>query len=143
MHRPQSAQSTAQGARAQSGDDYRANAASRHRHAGMTRIPRAAHAGLALLASISLAACAATAGDPPSHRVSVEGRTYLISQLTAGTWTATAPGAAKEVAGSPTGRAALLQAIEQRSGCKVTDSDYSRNGMQLDAQVDCASRLKN
>jgi hypothetical protein len=41
------------------------------------------------------------------------------------------------------GRAALLQAIEQRSGCKVTDSDYSRNGTQLDAQVDCASRLKN
>jgi hypothetical protein len=109
----------------------------------MTRVPRAAHIGLALLASISLAACAATAGDPPSHRVSIEGRPYLISQLTAGTWTATAPGAAKEVAGSPSGRAALLQAIEQHSGCKVTDSDYSRNGTQLDAQVDCASRLKN
>jgi hypothetical protein len=109
----------------------------------MTRAPRAVHTGLALLASFSLAACAATAGDPPSHRVSVEGRTYLISQLTAGTWTATAPGAATDVAGGPSGRASLLQAIEQRSGCKVTDSDYSRNGMQLDAQVDCASRLKN
>jgi hypothetical protein len=108
----------------------------------MTRLLRFGHAGLAIAASISLAACAA-AGDPPSHRVSVDGQTYLISQLTAGTWTATAPGAAKEVAGSPAGRAALLQAIEQRSGCKVTDSDYSRNGTQLDAQVDCASRLKN
>jgi hypothetical protein len=40
-------------------------------------------------------------------------------------------------------RTALLTAIEQRSGCKVTDADYSRGGMQLDAQVDCASRLKN
>jgi len=37
----------------------------------------------------------------------------------------------------------LLLAIEQHSGCKVTDVDYSRGGMQLDAQVDCASRLKN
>ncbi|AYQ29713.1 MULTISPECIES: hypothetical protein [unclassified Polaromonas] len=111
----------------------------------MTRISRAeqaAQAGLAMLASAGLAACALTAGDPPSHPVSVEGRTYLISQLTAGTWTATAPGTA-HVASSSSGRAALLQAIEQRSGCKVTDSDYSRNGMQLDAQVDCDSRLKN
>ncbi|WP_175541637.1 hypothetical protein [Polaromonas sp. YR568] len=98
---------------------------------------------LAVLTGITLAACATTAGDPPSHRVSVEGRTYLISQLTAGTWTATAPNPANAVAGSPPGRAALLQAIEQHSGCKVTDSDYSRNGTQLDAQVDCDSRLKN
>lgn len=109
----------------------------------MTRVSPAAQAGLAILVAISLAGCATTAGDPPAHRISVEGRTYLISQLTAGTWTATAPGAAREVAGSPSGRTALLQAIEQRSGCKVTDSDYSRNGWQLDAQVDCASRLKN
>jgi hypothetical protein len=105
---------------------------------------RTANTGLALLAGIALAGCAASAaGDPPAHRVSVEGRTYLISQLTASTWTATAPGAAREVAGSPSGRTALLQAIEQRSGCKVTDSDYSRNGRQLDAQIDCASRLKD
>lgn len=110
----------------------------------MTGLLRAAQTGLAILAGIGLAGCAANgAGEPPAHRVNVEGRTYLISQLTAGTWTATAPGAASEVAGSPSGRTALLQAIEQRSGCKVTDSDYSRNGMQLDAQVDCASRLKN
>ena len=109
----------------------------------MTQISGGALAGLAILSALSLAGCAATAGDPPSHRVSVEGRTYLISQLTAGTWTATAPGAANPVAGSSSGRAALLQAIEQRSGCKVTDSDYSRNGLQLDAQVDCPSGLKN
>jgi hypothetical protein len=98
---------------------------------------------MAMLAAVTLSGCAATAGDPPTHRVSVEGRTYLISQLTAGTWTASAPNAAGAVARSPSGRAALLQAIEERSGCKVTDSDYSRNGTQLDAQVDCDSRLKN
>lgn len=110
----------------------------------MTRPLRAALMELAVFAGMSLAGCAANrAGDAPSHRVSVEGRTYLISQLTASTWTATTPGAASPVAGTPPGRAALLQAIEQHSGCKVTDSDYSRGGMQLDAQVDCASRLKN
>jgi hypothetical protein len=109
----------------------------------MTSLSRAAQSTLAVLTSIGVAACAATAGDPPSHPVSVEGRTYLISQLTAGTWTATAPNATNAVAASSSGRAALLQAIEQRSGCKVTDSDYSRNGTQLDAQVDCDSRLKN
>lgn len=113
----------------------------------MTRTLRTAQAvtraGQAILAAAGMVACAAAASDPPSHSVSVEGQTYLISQLTAGTWTATAPGAANQVSGSSSGRAALLRAIEQHSGCKVTDSDYSRNGMQLDAQVDCASRLKN
>jgi hypothetical protein len=108
----------------------------------MTPRWRAAYV-LALSAGITVAGCATPAGDPPAHRVSVEGRTYLISQLTAGTWTAAAPGAAGDVSASASGRAALLQAIEQRSGCKVTDSDYSRDGKQLDAQVDCASRLKN
>lgn len=84
------------------------------------------------------------AADPPAHRVTVEGQTYLISQLTASTWTAIAPGPKNGSATStPSGRAALLQAIELRSGCKVTDADYSRNGVQLDAQVDCASSLKN
>jgi hypothetical protein len=110
----------------------------------MTRLPRAALMGLAVLAGANLAGCAANrAGDAPSHRVSVEGRTYLISQLTASTWTATTPGSAGPVIGTSSGRAALLQAIEQHSGCKVTDSDYSPNGKQLDAQIDCASRLKN
>ena len=110
----------------------------------MTRLLRAALTGLAVLAGIGVAGCAANrAADAPSHRVSVEGRTYLISQLTASTWTATAPGAGGPVIGTPSGRAALLQAIEQHSGCKVTDSDYSRGGMQLDAQIDCASRLTN
>ena len=94
-------------------------------------------------ASAVLAGCAGLRGaDPAAQRVTVEGRPYLISALTAGTWTATSPGASP-IATAPSARAALLQAIEQHSGCKVTDADYSRGGMQLDAQVDCASRLKN
>jgi hypothetical protein len=96
-----------------------------------------------LLCGAWLAGCAAPdAADPRAQRVNVEGRTYLISPLTAGTWTATSPNAS-QVSSTPSGRAALLQAIEQSSGCKVTDADYSRGGRQLDAQVDCASRLKN
>lgn len=94
-----------------------------------------------LLCGAWLAGCAATS-DPLVQRVTVEGRTYLLSPLTAGTWTATAP-AASPISTTPSVRTALLTAIEQRSGCKVTDADYSRGGMQLDAQVDCASRLKN
>jgi hypothetical protein len=89
-----------------------------------------------------LAGCAATS-DPLAQRVTVEGRAYLLSPLTAGTWTATSSPAASPISTTPSARTALLAAIEQRSGCKVTDVDYSRGGMQLDAQVDCASRLKN
>lgn len=98
---------------------------------------------LALLCGAWLAGCAGMrAADPAAQRVNVEGRTYLISALTAGTWTATSP-AASPISTTPSVRTALLAAIEQHSGCKVTDVDYSRGGMQLDAQVDCASRLKN
>jgi hypothetical protein len=97
-----------------------------------------------MFAAICLAGCAGTTAEPPPHPVSVDGQTYLISQLTAGTWTAIAPGSkGGSVISTPAGRAVLLQAIELRSGCKVTDADYSRNGVQLDAQVDCASSLKN
>jgi len=98
---------------------------------------------LTLLCAAWLAGCAVPgAVDPPAQRVNVEGRSYLISQLTAGTWTATSP-ISSEISSAPSVRAALLQAIEKSSGCKVTDADYSRGGMQLDAQVDCGSGLKN
>jgi hypothetical protein len=100
-------------------------------------------AGSALLCMTGLSGCATMgAADPPAQRVSIEGQTYLVSQLTAGTWTATSAGAT-QLSSTPAGRAALLQAIEKTSGCKVTDADYSRSGMQFDAQVDCASQLKN
>ncbi|WP_411881087.1 hypothetical protein [Polaromonas sp. YR568] len=96
-----------------------------------------------LLCTAWLAGCAAPgAADPPAQRVNVDGRTYLISQLTAGTWTATSAGTT-QLSSTPSGRAALLQAIEKTSGCKVTDADYSHSGMQFDAQVDCADPLKN
>lgn len=96
-----------------------------------------------LLCAAWLAGCAAPgAADPPAQRVNVEGRTYLISQLTAGTWTATSP-IPSAISSAPSVRESLLQAIEKSSGCKVTDADYSRSGMQFDAQVDCADQLKN
>jgi hypothetical protein len=110
----------------------------------MTQFQRAAlAAGSTVLCITWLAGCATMgAADPPAQRVSIEGKTYLISQLTAGTWTATSQGAA-QLSSTPAGRAALLQAIEKTSGCTITDADYSRSGMQFDAQVDCASQIKN
>lgn len=101
---------------------------------------------ITVLACICLSACAANpfTGDAATHTVNLDGKTYLISQLTAGTWTATASGLLrKTLADDAAGKAALLSAIEKTSGCKVTDSDYSRRGMQLDAQVDCGKGLKN
>lgn len=110
----------------------------------------AASAGL-LASSMLLGACslpvvsssAASPADPQAQTVTVEGSSYLISPLTAGTWTATTTVSGRPVVNSASGKAALLQAIEKTSGCKVTDSDFSRQGLQLDAQVDCGARLKN
>ncbi|OYY45773.1 MAG: hypothetical protein B7Y03_15680 [Polaromonas sp. 24-62-144] len=76
----------------------------------------------------------------------VDGQTYDIGQLTESTWTALSRADAGNIGSAATGtahRGAVLQAIERASGCKVTDSDYSLQGRQLDAQVDCAGRLKN
>lgn len=94
------------------------------------------------LVTLCLGACAWMA-SPAEYQVSVEGEPYVLSQLTAGTWTALSTGLTTPSASKPSARAALLQAIERASGCKVTESDYSREGRQLDAQVDCGSRLKN
>ena len=44
---------------------------------------------------------------------------------------------------SPKDQAALRVAIEKHTGCKVTNSNYTSQGLQLDAQVDCANHLKN
>ena len=110
----------------------------------MKAFPQAASiASWALLLCGGLAGCAGMrAADPAAQRVHVEGRSYLVSALTAGTWIASSP-TAGPLPTTPSVRSALLAAIEQHSGCRVTDADYSRGGMQLDAQVDCASRLKN
>ena len=106
---------------------------------------------LILAGSVLLSACtlpvvsssAASPVDPQAQTVSVEGTSYLLSPLTASTWTATTKSTDRPVVNSASGKAALLQAIEKTSGCKVTDSDFSRQGLQLDAQVDCGARLKN
>jgi hypothetical protein len=103
-------------------------------------------AGSALLSACTLpvaSSSAASPADPQAQTVSVEGSSYLISPLTASTWTATTTVADRPVVNSASGKAALLQAIEKTSGCKVTDSDFSRQGRQLDAQVDCGAGLKN
>lgn len=93
---------------------------------------------------MALAACASSpVQETASTTVHIAGSPYLIAQLTAGTWTATAAGSPRAINGGSPGKAALLAAIEQASRCKVTDSDYSRQGMQLDAQVDCGGRLGN
>ena len=103
---------------------------------------------LAVVASLCLGACTltATGNRPLQHRVMVDGKPYTITQLTASTWTAIAASPALDTpAAAPARahRAALLRIIEQTSGCKVSDSDYSNQPAQLDAQVDCASRLQN
>jgi hypothetical protein len=100
---------------------------------------------LIALGGICLSACTlpSSPGDPVTHQVSVDGQPYQLSQLTAGTWIATASGVARPLESSLSSRAALLEAIEKTSGCQATDSDYSRQGRQLDAQVDCGSKLNN
>jgi hypothetical protein len=103
---------------------------------------------LALLAlSACLSACAMTgpASDLPDRSaVVVDGQLYDIGRLTESTWTAISPpgaGSAPNIGAAH--RIAVTLAIERASGCKVTDTDYSLEGRQLNAQVDCASRLKN
>ncbi|WP_309683918.1 hypothetical protein [Polaromonas sp.] len=99
---------------------------------------------LLALGSVCLASCAliAPSGEAVVRKVVVQGESYNLSQLTAGTWVAILAGAPKPV-NRGASKAELLRAIEQASGCKVTDSDYSRQGQQLDAQVDCGERMAN
>lgn len=95
--------------------------------------------------ALSLSACVL---GPLSHapgRQSADagGAAYVVTQLTASTWTLTKPGLRGLLPTSPEDQAALRVAIEKHTGCKVTDSNYASQGLQLDAQVDCANRLKN
>jgi hypothetical protein len=99
-----------------------------------------------LTAAVCLGGCAMTGPGqelPVRNAVVVDGQRYDIGRLTESTWTAMSqPGAATPTQGAAH-RIAVTQAIERASGCKVTDSDYALDGRQLNAQVDCASRLKN
>lgn len=94
---------------------------------------------LALATCAGLTACSMTPLGiaPEVHKISLNGESYSLTQLTASTWTATASGPSKNVNRGAGLTAGLRQAIEKTSGCKVTDSDYSQAGRQFDAQVDC------
>jgi hypothetical protein len=99
---------------------------------------------LALPALLAACAMSGPAGDlPAKSAVVVDGQLYDIGRLTESTWTAIPPPGASSPTNGAAHRLAVLQAIERASGCKVTDSDYQLEGRQLDAQVDCASKLKN
>ena len=99
---------------------------------------------LVLSACLSACAFSGPGGDLPDRRVVlVDGQRYDIGRLTESTWTAISqPGASLPHSGAAH-RLAVLQAIERASGCRVSDSDYSLEGRQLNAQLDCVSRLKN
>ncbi len=99
---------------------------------------------LLTLASASLGACALMPlpNEPVAQKVSVEGETHLLTQITDSTWTARSA-VRKPLASTPASTAALRLAVEQASGCKVTDSDYSAQGRQFDAQVSCDSKRPN
>ncbi len=108
----------------------------------MKRFTGGATSSALLLVALGLTACSGL-GTPPagaSRQVELEGRSYQVEQITASTWTATPPAGQP---GQETGAARLVQAIEKASGCKVTDSSFGQQAGQLNAQVDCGSRLKN
>ena len=100
---------------------------------------------LLALAGLTLSACTANPlpAEETARTVMVDGQPHFVRQLTASTWTATLAGTARAATSKPVDEAALLLAIEKKSGCKVTDSNYSRQAFQFDAQVDCGGRLKN
>lgn len=100
---------------------------------------------LLTVASTGLSACALMPlpNDPVAQKVSINGETHLLTQITDSTWTVRTEGNLKTLAATPANSAALGLAVEQASGCKVTDSDYSRQGRQFDAQVNCDSKLAN
>ena len=98
-----------------------------------------------LSASLLLMACAGqTASQAPKGvTMRIGGDRYIIHQLTAGTWTLTSTTPGKPLNEAESELAALVKAVETQSGCKVSDSDFSRAGMQFDAQVDCHGEIKN
>lgn len=101
-------------------------------------------ASLALSAGLSACALSGPDVDLPGRSAAVvDGQLYDIGRLTESTWTAISQQRTGTSTAGPAHRIAVILAIERTSGCKVTNSDYSIEGRQLNAQVDCASRLKN
>ena len=103
--------------------------------------------GLMLLAvaALGLGACAWQPGptEPPARVVTLGDENFYLTQITESTWIASAAGSRKAFAQTLEVTAFLRQAVEAASGCTVTDSDYSRQKMQFDAQVSCAGSPKN
>lgn len=100
---------------------------------------------LLLTAGAGLSACSLIPlpGEPVAHKVKVNGEIFILKQITESTWTANSSGSLKTLAATSASTAALREAVEKTSGCRVTDSDFSRQGKQFDAQVDCGSNLAN
>lgn len=100
---------------------------------------------LLALASLGTSGCAQLTGntEPPARSVTLGGESYVVRQITESTWTASAGGSQKTLARTPAATALLQKAVEMVSGCRVSDSDYSRQGTQFDAQVSCAGELAN
>lgn len=100
---------------------------------------------LVFIVGVNLAGCAMVPSldEAVIHKVIVNGENYLLSPLTESTWVVSSTGVPKTLANTPAAVIAFQKAIETASGCKVTDSDYSREGKQFDAQVDCDRKLAN
>ncbi len=98
-----------------------------------------------IFSMVSLSACAGkvTLSEPTERTKRIGGDAYVISQITASTWSAIGTALKSDLPASSPTRLALLSEIERLSGCKVTHSDYSAQTRQLDAQVDCGRQLKN
>lgn len=93
-----------------------------------------------LLALLSACTVTPMAAVSPAQTVQLDGVAYRVEQITDSTWTVASPMALPD---GPQKTASLVGAIEKASGCKVTDSSYGRQGAALNAQVDCASKLRN
>ena len=100
---------------------------------------------LVAVVSLGMSGCAMLAGnaESPARNVTLGGESYVVRQITESTWTASAAGNQKILTATPAAAASLQKAVEMVSGCSVTDSDYSRQGTQFDAQVSCAGGLAN
>ena len=98
-----------------------------------------------LLPAVALCACGAYQAnvDSPQSKVRTSGGEALISQLTAGTWIDMSRDAKVPLPRTARDKAVLVNAITAASGCNVTDTNDSRDGLQLDAQVECDVLRKN
>ena len=107
---------------------------------------KASVALLLAVAGAGLAACEprGPTGEPvtqPPHRLSLGGESYHVRQITESTWIVTSTATQAILPSTTVASAAMRQAVEIASGCKVTDSDYSSQGRQFDAQVECPGTL--